>query len=126
MTRSFPSKARSPRHSEPEKDDLAEYYPSNQPLDFGDIVVADAKDFGVVEVSTGTYQKELIGIVSTQPGEIIGKWEPGHYPIALTGRVPAKVSLENGPIEVGDPITSSSIPGVGMKATETGLVVDFR
>ncbi len=29
-----------------------------------------------------------------------------------------KVSLENGPIEIGDPLTSSSTPGHAMKATD--------
>jgi hypothetical protein len=37
--------------------------------------------------------------------------------------VPTKVSAENGPIEVGDPITISSVAGIGMKATEMGYVV---
>lgn len=37
-------------------------------------------------------------------------------PIALTGRVPLKVTSENGPIEPGDFLTLSSIPGVAMKA----------
>jgi hypothetical protein len=37
-------------------------------------------------------------------------------PVALSGRVPTSVSLQNGPIAVGDRITLSSTPGVGMKA----------
>jgi len=45
------------------------------------------------------------------------------YPIALKGRVPIKLSTENGPIKTGDKITLSSIPGVGMKATEADTVV---
>jgi hypothetical protein len=44
--------------------------------------------------------------------------------VALAGRVPVKVSLENGPIEVGDLLTSaSSTPGVAMKATGPGRVI---
>jgi ribonuclease HI len=34
----------------------------------------------------------------------------------MAGRVPTKVSIENGNIEIGDRITISAIPGVGMKA----------
>jgi len=34
-----------------------------------------------------------------------------------------KVTTENGTIQVGDPITSSSTPGVGMKATKAGAIV---
>jgi hypothetical protein len=38
-------------------------------------------------------------------------------PIALSGRVPTKVNLEGGPVEVGDRIAPSSVPGVGKRAT---------
>jgi hypothetical protein len=44
-------------------------------------------------------------------------------PVALSGRVPTKVSLQNGPIAVGDRITLSSIPGVGMKANPLDVAV---
>ena len=44
-------------------------------------------------------------------------------PVALVGRVPVNVTNENGPIQVGDFITTSSTPGYGMKATEPGRVV---
>ena len=37
--------------------------------------------------------------------------------------MPVKVSLENGSIKKGDRITSSSISGIGMKATDGGRVV---
>jgi cytoskeletal protein CcmA (bactofilin family) len=43
--------------------------------------------------------------------------------ISLAGRVPVNVSLENGPIQVGDPLTSSSTPGVAMKATGPGDII---
>ena len=36
----------------------------------------------------------------------------------MTGRVPCKISSENGPIERGDLLTSSSTPGHAMKATD--------
>jgi hypothetical protein len=38
--------------------------------------------------------------------------------LALVGRVRVKVSAENGPITVGDLLTTSSTPGHAMKATE--------
>jgi hypothetical protein len=43
--------------------------------------------------------------------------------IALSGRVPVKVSTINGSIHAGDPLTSSSIPGVAMKATSAGQTI---
>jgi hypothetical protein len=39
------------------------------------------------------------------------------------GKLPVKVSLENGPIKIGDYLTSSNHPGVAMKATEPGKVI---
>jgi len=44
-------------------------------------------------------------------------------PMALVGRVLTEVSLVNGPIQTGDSITTSNIPGVGMKATQAGPIV---
>jgi hypothetical protein len=43
--------------------------------------------------------------------------------VAVLGRVPVIVSLENGPIHQGDRIAASSVMGVGMKATRPGSVV---
>jgi hypothetical protein len=44
-------------------------------------------------------------------------------PVALAGRVPVSVSTENGNIMPGDPLTSSSVAGVAMKATKAGRIV---
>ncbi|MEZ4611714.1 MAG: LPXTG cell wall anchor domain-containing protein [Caldilineaceae bacterium] len=38
----------------------------------------------------------------------------------MIGRAPAKFSLENGAIAVGDALTSASLPGAAMKATQAG------
>jgi hypothetical protein len=47
----------------------------------------------------------------------------GRAPLALVGRVPVKISDENGPIQVGDPLTASSTPGFAMRSTEAGAVI---
>jgi hypothetical protein len=70
--------------------------------------------------ASGTYENALIGVITDQAGVTVGQ---GDQPVALTGRIPAKVTNKNGAIKVGDPITSSDIPGVGMRATEPGRVV---
>ena len=49
--------------------------------------------------------------------------EANERPLTIGGRVPVKVSSINGDIKAGDSITSSDIPGVGMKATKAGRVV---
>ncbi|MBW8012843.1 MAG: DUF5011 domain-containing protein [Chloroflexi bacterium] len=130
-------------------DDLAEYMRSYEELQPGDIVVVDpdfeneteptyeqkrrSQQLGTakgldeigVKQSTEEYESTIIGVVSTKPGIILGGFDPTQddYEIALTGRVPVKVSIENGPIVVGDRITSSLIPGVGMKADAGGQTI---
>ena len=42
-----------------------------------------------------------------------------------TANVPAKVTLENGRIKRGDPITSSSKAGFGMKATNACKIIGY-
>ncbi|USN92668.1 MAG: hypothetical protein H6782_02550 [Candidatus Nomurabacteria bacterium] len=71
----------------------------------------------------------MLGVVSTKPGLLLGhddtslnEGETG-YPIALSGRVPVKISTENGVIKRGDQLMLSSLPGIAMKATGTGMVV---
>jgi hypothetical protein len=54
-------------------------------------------------------------------GEADGSGKP--VIVGLAGRVPVKVSTKNGDIKPGDYITTSDIPGVGMKATEPGRVI---
>ena len=132
-------------------DDIAEYMRSSEGLEAGDIIVPDPNfinnidpdyeqkrrsndigtknnldDLGVMR-SEESYQSAIVGIVSTKPGMILGGFEPtaDDYAIALAGRVPTKVNLENGPISIGDPITPSSVSGIGMKATQSGMVVGY-
>jgi len=103
--------------------DVAETYPSTDALVPGELVAVDATGAGVVRTSSA-YQPTLIGGVSTLPGVLLGQEDPG-YRIGLSGRIPVLVTDENGPIAPGDPITSSSISGFGMKATEPGTIVGF-
>jgi hypothetical protein len=42
-------------------------------------------------------------------------------PVAVVGIVPTKVSTENGPIQVGDLLTTSATPGCAMKASAERL-----
>jgi len=84
----------------------------------------------LIEKSQGGYDSGLIGVVSTEPGLYLSNWERGEEekkktrPVALVGRVPVKVSSENGAIKRGDLLTSSEkYPGYAMKATRGGYVV---
>jgi hypothetical protein len=103
--------------------DLAERYTSTQDLQAGEVVVGDRSTAQNVVESTTQYQSNIMGVVSTSPGFVAGAYTPDSYPIALVGRVPVKISTENGPIHSGDYLTSSSIPGYAMKATVAGRVL---
>ncbi len=103
--------------------DLAERYSSKDYLEPGDVVVSDYMINHGVKKSTGAYQEGMLGVVSTAPGFVAGAFTEDSYPIALVGRVPVKVSTENGSIKAGDYLTSASIPGYAMKATYAGRVI---
>jgi hypothetical protein len=115
--------------------DIAEYYPtSDQGLEAGDVVaissqsaVPDADMKYPIEKSGKAYDQKMLGVISTSPAIVINNGESQLErtlePVALTGRVPVKVSLESGSIAVGDYLTSSNIPGVAMKATKPGRVI---
>ena len=94
--------------------DLAEMYKSEQELEAGDVVsVSSSKDDRAVR-SDEKYDEQVLGVVSTEPGQVINSDVDGH-PIALNGKVPVKVSEENGEIRRGDRIVPSSEPGKGMR-----------
>jgi hypothetical protein len=107
--------------------DLAEVYGSNDSsLEPGDVVSIDPNLKDGVKKSEKSYDSSSIGIVSTQPGLILGDSESEgivQVLVALAGHVPVKVSLENGSIAPGDLLTPSSTPGVAMKATKAGIVI---
>ncbi len=124
--------------------DIAEsYYTYDLATEAGDIVsvssskgeekLGDSRNY-FVEKTAGKYNSKMLGIVSTSPFVTMGGGyskltdESGNIlaetkSIALTGRVPAKVNLENGEIKTGDYLTSSSVAGVAMKAAKSGRII---
>ena len=110
--------------------DIAELFPSSEPLDRGDIAIVDFINKGKIRKSAKEYEKAIVGIVSTQPAIVIeggrivamGGFTPQNSTlkpaVALAGRVPVKVTDENGIIKAGDLITTSSKSGFGMKCNE--------
>ncbi len=87
---------------------------------------AETADGAFAVLSSGQYDDKLFGVVSTQPGQVLddGK-DYEKVQVALAGRVPVLVNDENGAIAIGDPITASSVPGVGMKATGAGQIIGY-
>ena len=99
----------------------------------GDLLVIDPKAPGRFLKSTRSYSTLVAGIYSTKPGTIgrrattYAKTDTTAVPMAMMGIVPTKVSAENGPIETGDLLVTSSTMGYAMKGTDrnrlTGAVV---
>ncbi len=103
--------------------DVAEKYPCTDCPQPGELVsVIDDMEVGR---SKTDYDKNLIGIVSTDPALTLASYldQDSSATVALAGRVPTKVSNEGGAIQPGDKLTSSSKPGVAMRANKTGRVV---
>ena len=94
----------------------------------GDLLVIDPNNPGSFLKSNQPYSTLIAGVYSTKPG-FVGRLEPAsaktdatEVPMAMVGRVPAKVSAENGPIKVGDLLVSSSTVGYAMKGTDRSLL----
>jgi hypothetical protein len=111
--------------------DIAEGFPVSQQLEKGDVVVIVSE--GTLGLSSTPYDTRVAGIVTTSPnivfnfdGEENGFSSMGglpedfsipedYAPVTIAGRVPVKVTTENGPIAVGDLLTTSSKAGYAMK-----------
>jgi len=108
--------------------DYAEDYPAD-PNDVpqpGDVVSLEASgSASIVAKSRVLMDQSLVGVVSTNPGYVLddGTMTGLKVAVALAGRVPVNVSTINGPIHIGDYLTSSTIPGVAVKATGAGPVI---
>ncbi len=103
--------------------DLAENYYSDTPLEAGTVVALDRSKTAYVNATNKPYARDMLGIVATAPGIVLGDALTNGYPVALAGRVPVKVTNENGPIYAGDRITSASRSGYAMRATQAGRVI---
>lgn len=89
----------------------------------GDVLVVDPVNPGSFVKSSTPYSTTVAGVYSTKPG-VVGKrtTDPEklreQVPMAMVGIVPMKVSAENGPIQPGDLLVTSTTPGHAMKGTD--------
>ncbi|MBX4197983.1 hypothetical protein KW782_01470 [Candidatus Parcubacteria bacterium] len=118
--------------------DLAEMYETKEDVEVGDIVSISKDSFnydsewGLQKISIlekAGPDSKVVGVVSTAPAITMGRKisesvdAKNPQPIALAGRTPVKVSLENGPIKAGDLLGPSSIPGVAAKMEKSGIII---
>ncbi|MCB9803934.1 hypothetical protein H6763_03830, partial [Candidatus Nomurabacteria bacterium] len=99
--------------------DFAEYFRVTTPNQPGDIVAFTNK--------TAVTGDSIVGVVSDTAGFVgNAKTEeplPDQAIVGFIGQIFTRVSTENGVIRKGDPITASSVPGVGMRSTQPGYIV---
>lgn len=108
--------------------DLAEYFDSAEDLDLlvkGTLVCIDENSEGKIKLCSTARDRKVLGVISgangIHPGMIMGQEGSianGDFPIALLGRVYVKSNNENGEIEVGDFLTSSSEKGEAMRVND--------
>ena len=96
--------------------DIAEHMPAADDITAGDVVVIDPDRDERVIKSYKANDPTVAGVISTAPAMLIGQAD-SPSPLALAGRVPVKVSAENGAIQRGDLLTTAATPGHAMKAT---------
>ena len=86
----------------------------------GDIV--SKTDQGIFR-SNIAYDRDIVGIVAESPILVFGKPTTTTLPVIYLGEALVKVSNKNGEIKKRDFITSSEKPGIGQKATQSGIVI---
>ena len=89
----------------------------------GDLMIVDTTGKRQLKLSGEPYSTLVAGIYSTKPGVLatphkLDETAVNEIPLAIVGIVPRKVSAENGPIQPGDLLVTSSTPGHGMKGTD--------
>jgi hypothetical protein len=96
--------------------DIAEWVPASESMSPGTVVVINPKAANGVRPSRRAYDTGVAGVVSDQPGVILGEAGDSKAKVATTGRVKVHVDAANGAIEPGDLLVTSDRPGVAMKS----------
>jgi hypothetical protein len=90
----------------------------------GTVVAIEDAHPGQLKLGDRAYDKRVAGVASgaggVNPGLTLSQHElvEGGPDVALTGRVYALAETANGPVQPGDLLTTSSVPGHAMKVTD--------
>ena len=96
--------------------DMAEWVPAAEDLAPGTVVILDPGKKNTVARSTRAYDTTVAGVVSFQPGILLGVEDAAKEAIATTGRVRVKVDASSHAIAIGDLLVTSDKPGVAMRS----------
>jgi len=110
--------------------DVAERINTSEWVEQGNVVEIDPEHSGFFRKTRSPYSTRVAGIISTSPGVVLGnsfdpsadQWEDNRPVLAIAGRVPLKATTENGAIQIGDLLVSSSVAGVAMKGNLEGAI----
>lgn len=114
--------------------DYAEFFPRSGYTEPGDIIALDMNSEKEAYKRASAGDKLLIGVHSNQFSHLIGGENPPegrsfveyninkYIPVGLAGRVKVKVLA---PIEKGDKITISAVPGVGKRAEYGDQIIGY-
>lgn len=94
--------------------DVAEWVPAREPISAGTVVELDSTTANQVTASSAPYSTTVAGVVSDQPGLILGEGGDAKVKVATTGRVRVKVDATKHSIAIGDLLVSSDERGVAM------------
>ena len=94
--------------------DVAEWVPSPRALEPGTVVVLDETQTNQVLPSSQAYDTKVAGVVSAQPGLLLGEMGEGKVKVATTGRVKVKADARHRPIHAGDLLVTGEQPGTAM------------
>jgi hypothetical protein len=101
--------------------DVAEWVPSISDLEAGMVVVVDRLRSNGVIASHTPYDTTVAGVVSAQPGLILGESGANKEQIATSGRVRVKVDATTNPIQRGDLLVTSARAGYAMKSVPVDI-----
>jgi hypothetical protein len=96
--------------------DVAEWVPAAESLNPGTVVVLDSDRPNVVTMSKSAYDTTVAGVVSTNPGIVLGEPAATKAQVATTGRVKVHVDATVGAIKIGDLLVTSDKAGMAMKS----------
>lgn len=96
--------------------DVAEWVPAIGELAPATVVIVAPDANNNVQASNEPYDTRVAGVISEQPGMILGEGGPDKVMVATTGRVKVRVDATVAPIRVGDLLVTSNRPGVAMKS----------
>ncbi len=120
--------------------DLAESYPvltncksNNSCPEPGDVVCSvNVSSSYYIEKCIEKNSKKTLGVITTNPGFVLGgksdnilndSQELILSAVALAGRVPVKIVVNTGTIQIGDEIAASDVPGFAFKSINPGRVI---